>query len=143
MANDEQFTPKWLFDRMGIEFDLDVSAPIGGAPNVPARKWYTIEDNGLIQDWFGLVWMNPPYSKPSPWVDKFIAHNNGIALLPMSKSKWTKKIWEAADGIKYVGVMKFEQINGEYTQIYMPVLLYAMGENARNILLKTNLGRVR
>jgi hypothetical protein len=64
--SDEHYTPKWLFDRMGIEFDLDVASPIGGS-YVPTRKYYTEEDDGLAQDWSGVVWMNPPFSKPQMW----------------------------------------------------------------------------
>jgi hypothetical protein len=27
MANDELYTPKWIFDSLGVQFDLDVCAP--------------------------------------------------------------------------------------------------------------------
>jgi len=143
MANDEQYTPRALFDAMAVEFDLDVAAPKGGIPWIPAKAHYSIEDNALEKPWWGMVWMNPPYSKPSPWVDKFIAHGNGIALLPMSKSKWTYELWDKADGIAYVGTMKFEQIDGKSSQIYMPVLLYAMGQIGVEAIKKAGHGRMR
>ena len=130
MANDEQYTPKYLFAEMALEFDLDVAAPIGGVAWIPAKHYYTQNDDALTKDWFGLVWMNPPYSKPAPWVDKFIDHANGLALLPMSKSAWSLKLWNSADAISYVGTMKFTQSNGENSQIFMPVLLYGIGELA-------------
>lgn len=140
---DEQYTPSWLFDAMGLYFDLDVCAPKGGIPWVPAQESYSIEDDALIQPWYGMVWMNPPYSKPSPWVDKFIAHGNGVALMPMSKSGWAMKMWNASDAISYIGFMKFVQPDGKVSQIYMPVLLYAIGEDAINGLNKLNYSRVR
>ena len=143
MANYEQYTPKALFDAMGVEFDLDVAAPKDGIPWIPAKAHYSLEDNALEQPWWGRVWMNPPYSKPSPWVDKFIAHGNGIALLPMSKSGWTSRLWDAADGIAYVGTMKFEQIDGKTSQIYMPVLLYAMGGDSVSAIKRAGYGRMR
>jgi len=68
MANDEQYTPRALFDAMAVEFDLDVAAPKGGIPWIPAKAHYSIEDNALEKPWWGMVWMNPPYSKPSPRV---------------------------------------------------------------------------
>jgi hypothetical protein len=142
MANDEQYTPAWIFNVLGVRFDLDVCAPIGGTGLVPADRHYSLVDDGLASPWIGRVWMNPPYSKPTPWVDKFIEHGNGIALLPMSKSGWSKRIWNAADGISYVGTMKFVQDNGLSNQIYMPVLLYSIGE--QNVRALQHLeGRVR
>jgi hypothetical protein len=143
MANDDQYTPKALFDAMGVDFDLDVAAPKDGIPWIPTKAHYSIEDNALEKPWWGMVWMNPPYSKPSPWVDKFIAHGNGVALLPMSKSGWTSRLWDAADGIAYVGAMKFVQKDGKNSQIYMPVLLYAMGDVAVAAIKRAGHGKMR
>ncbi len=143
MANDEQYTPKDLFDAMGVQFDLDVAAPKGGIPWIPATSHYSIENDALSQPWSGMVWMNPPYSKPSPWVDKFISHANGVALLPMSKSAWSRKLWDQSDGIAYVGMMKFSQLDGGISQIFMPVLLYAIGEQAVQAIQRAGYGRVR
>jgi hypothetical protein len=38
--SDEQYTPKWIFDALGVEFDLDVCAPQGG--------WITFQLKGTI-----------------------------------------------------------------------------------------------
>ena len=129
--SDQHFTPKWLFDHMGIVFDLDVAAPIGGS-SVPAHKYYTQEDDGLSQPWSGKVWMNPPFSKPSPWVDKFIDNGNGIALLVVSKSKWFKKIWLDAEGIMPTPPnFKFDRPDGTKNTISFQTFLFALGkENA-------------
>ena len=141
---DEQYTPKWLFERMGIVFDLDVAAPIGGAPHVPARRYYTKEDDGLVQAWEGLVFMNPPYSNAKPWVEKFITHNNGIALLPWSKSKWSWDLWEIADGVMVVpNNVKFQQPSGESKNIFMQVGLFALGKQALEVLNNSGIGKVR
>src|ERR1019366_8128353 len=56
---------------------------------VQAGKYFTHEDNGLVQKWHGNVWMNPPYSRTliplfcSAFVDKFVAgeFNQGIVLV--------------------------------------------------------------
>jgi hypothetical protein len=143
MANDEQYTPKYIFSLMDLEFDLDVAAPIDGISWIPAKHHYSKFDDALTKKWFGLVWMNPPYSKPGPWVDKFIEHANGVALLPMSKSAWSMKLWNKADAISYVGTMKFVQSDGEFSQIFMPVLLYAMGEKAVEGVNNASQSRVR
>ena len=131
LANsDEHYTPKWLFDELGIEFDLDVAAPVGGVPWIPAKKSFSMLDNGLEQEWIGKVWMNPPFSKPSPWVDKFIAHGNGIALLVVSRSKWFKELWNASDVIVPTPWdFKFERPDGHKKQISFQTFLFAIGKD--------------
>jgi len=125
--SDEHYTPKWLFDGMGIEFDLDVAAPTGGS-HVPSRNYYTESDDGLAQRWSGNVWMNPPFSKPSPWVEKFIANGQGIALLVVSRSQWFRDIWDAADGISPTPYnFKFERPDGTGKQISFQTFLFAFG----------------
>jgi hypothetical protein len=77
---------QWIFDKLAITFDLDVAAPTGGCHWIPATNYYDQQTNGLTSDWYGNIFMNPPFSKINDWVTKFVQHANGIALLPMSKS---------------------------------------------------------
>lgn len=95
---DVVLTPASFFDLLGLSFDLDVAAAIDG-DFVPASRRFTIHDDGLAQPWVGRVWMNPPYSDPARWVDRFTDHANGIALLPVSRARWQSRLWMAADGI--------------------------------------------
>ena len=60
MKNDEWLTPLHLLRPLGT-FDLDPCAPIV-RPWDTARHHYTKEDDGLKKEWFGRVWLNPPYS---------------------------------------------------------------------------------
>lgn len=136
-TSDDYWTPKWVFDALGIEFDLDVACPPGGPPHTPAKAWYTQETDGLASPWWGRVWMNPPYSKPTPWVHKFLQHANGICLLPMAKSKWFNELWDAANGITVMQPnLKFDQ-----GPIFMPAILAAMGDD--NVTAIAKIGRVR
>jgi hypothetical protein len=73
-TSDDHYTPAWIFETLDLTFDLDVAAPPGGIPWIPARRYYTMEDDGLAQPWNGLVWMNPPYSNATPWVNRFLEH---------------------------------------------------------------------
>lgn len=98
LTSDDYYTPAWVFDRMGIEFDLDVCAPPGGIPWIPAKRYYTQADDGLVQPWKGRVWMNPPYSHATAWVNKFIEHANGVCLVNHAKSRWHNRLWAACDG---------------------------------------------
>jgi len=142
--NDEFYTPAFIFEALGLEYDVDVCAPFDGVPWIPAAKHYSIADDGLIQDWQGLVWCNPPYSKPTPWVDKFIFNANGVALVPTSKARWFKRLWQEADGILMLdSAFKFERLDGQRADIFMPTVLVSMGDKATNALKASGLGKVR
>lgn len=109
-TNDEWYTPRWIFDAAGLTFDLDVCAPV--APEFrtcPARRYLTVLEDGLAASWDGLVWMNPPYSNPAPWVDRFIEHPAGLALLPAANSHWRGRYVRAADGMALLSVNKNER----------------------------------
>jgi hypothetical protein len=140
---DEQYTPKWIFDKLNVIFDLDVAAPIERKDHVPALNRLTVLDDALTQDWSGMVWMNPPYSKAKPWVEKFLDHGNGIALLPYSKALWMIDMWNKADAICPVYDIKFEQVEGKAQGIFMPVALFALGIQADMILRKAEINKVR
>ena len=128
--SDEWYTPESLFNQLGLVFDLDVASPIGNKGHVPADRKYTIEDDGLAQPWIGRVWMNPPYSKPSPWIDKWLEHGNGIALLPMAKSKWFNKMIESqAKFIVLPSTFKFESPENKALSLMMGSTLWALGES--------------
>ena len=43
----EWYTPKWIFDELGCDFDLDPSSPHDMESQVPAKEKYTIFDDGL------------------------------------------------------------------------------------------------
>ena len=138
VTNDECYTPKWIFDQLKIAFDLDVCAP-KTQTHVPAQHKYTIDHDGLKSEWFGNVWMNPPYSKPGPWVARFMHHANGIALLPTSTGKWQLQLWQDPQ-CKWVMLapLKFEH----YTRP-LPTRCYLVGYGKTNIEALQHFGLVR
>lgn len=141
--NDEFYTPAFIFKALGLTFDLDVAAP-EIETNVPASQKYTLNIDGLSQEWFGLVWMNPPFSKTEPWADRFLAHGNGVALLPTSKAKWFGRIWAQGDGVLLLPPrFKFDRLDGLRSDIYMPTVLVSMGSLATKALRRSGLGRMR
>lgn len=78
----EWYTPDWLFDALGLEFDLDPCAPAGGLDWIPAKRFMSIDDDGLKQPWAGRVWLNPPYGREAAkWVDRLVEHGDGVALV--------------------------------------------------------------
>ena len=146
VTTNDYYTPKWLFDAMGLEFDIDVAAPVQGVPWIPAKRWFSQADDGLAQEWGGaLVWMNPPFSDATPWARKFMAHNNGVALMPVSRSKWLMEMWNMPE----LAVMltptdlKFETPDGKQKTISYQTFLFGLGPVAVKALHRLNLARVR
>lgn len=80
----EWYTPKWLFDKLGVEFDLDPCAPMDKISHVPAAKMWNKDDDGLAQDWkHDFFFCNPPYGRGMmDWLNKAIANGNGLLLIP-------------------------------------------------------------
>lgn len=103
---DEAYTPAWVFDAAGLTFDMDVAAPADAAwRRCPARRHVTAAEDGLSVPWEGTVWMNPPYSGPSPWVARFAEHRDGLALLPALRgTPWAAELLGAADALALLSV---------------------------------------
>ena len=140
-TSDDYYTPKWIFDALGLHFDLDVASP-PHATHVPCTRYLTMEDDGLTTPWEGRVWMNPPYSNPLPWVEKFVMHGNGVALVPTSNGRWFDILWNATSAWIHLKSLKFESPSGLMPQgIPNRVWLVAMGTD--NIEALHNIGTVR
>jgi hypothetical protein len=112
-ATDDWFTPPYIFTALGCEFDLDVASPGKSIlPWIPAKVCIT--SDSLSRDWFGFVWMNPPFGGRNgiiPWLDKFFSHENGIALTPdRTSAPWWQRFAPCADAILFVSP-KIEFIN--------------------------------
>jgi phage N-6-adenine-methyltransferase len=54
--------------------DLDPASNNIAQKIVKAKKYYTIEDDGLSREWHGRVWLNPPYHRDLilPFVNKMV-----------------------------------------------------------------------
>jgi hypothetical protein len=145
VSNDVLFTPPEIFELLAIEFDLDVCAPTGGLDWIPAKKSIDETEDGLATEWKGKVWMNPPYSNVTPWMDKWLKHKNGFCLVPFSAAKWSVKLWdsEATGVLMDQTTIKFITPDLTRQAIFMPVGLWAIGETNITALKMSNLGRVR
>jgi hypothetical protein len=77
----EWYTPPSLFEALGLRFDLDPASPEPAVPWVPAKTYYSAL--GTEQQWYGRVWLNPPYGPTGvPFIQKMMMHNNGLLLIP-------------------------------------------------------------
>jgi phage N-6-adenine-methyltransferase len=94
-TSDHWSTPPSLIRTLADEFgpfDLDPCCRIETAK---APLFFTQEQDGLSQDWHGAVFLNPPYSKPAPWLQKAIHETTlghasiVVALLPVrTDTRW-------------------------------------------------------
>ena len=143
-TSNDHYTPKWVFDLLDVTFDLDVAAPVGGVPWIPALQSYSQADDGLVQPWHGLVWCNPPFSDILPWVRRLNEHRNGIALLPHTKGGWREEIWQRADGLvesKEINQMLFNYQGRSNKAVFPTLFIAAWGTTGLEAIAK--LGRVR
>ena len=139
-TSDDYYTPPAIFEALGLTFDIDPCAPEGGIPWIPVKEFYTKESNGLAADWYGKVWMNPPYSEVTPWMDKFIQHGNGVCLVPAAKSRWLARIWEESDCALLMPTnLKFVRGNG-YATIQFQTMMFALGDECADALRNSGLG---
>lgn len=81
--NVDWYTPQWVFDGLGIQFDLDPCQPAEQIPWVPAAITYNYPQmDGLELPWFGSVWLNPPYgNQTGAWLEKMHHHRNSVCLV--------------------------------------------------------------
>ena len=84
---DNYSTPDWILDTFENYFD---PCPLSEDPKI----------NGLEIDWKDKTFVNPPYSKPMPWVLKAIEESKKgkriVMLLKMDTStRWYAKLHEA------------------------------------------------
>lgn len=104
------YTPAWVFEGLGLTFDLDVAAPADGVPWVPAQRHFTEADDGLAQPWNGVVWCNPPYSAPTPWCHRFAEHPDMALLIradlsttgPLTAFAAADAVWAPSGRLQFV-----------------------------------------
>ena len=113
-ASDEWYTPAYVFDALGVLFDVDVASP-PRPTHVPCRA--RLSAGALETDWTGFVWVNPPFGGRNglvPWLDKFFAHGNGIALTPdRTSAPWWQDAARRTDAMLFTArKIKFERPDG-------------------------------
>ena len=104
-STNEWYTPPYIFKALGCTFDTDAASPEEGpVPWLPARRFITPSQDGLVTPYHGLTWCNPPYG---PWVKRFAkcmaAHANGMMFVfGRTDVDWFQTYAFAATGICYL-----------------------------------------
>lgn len=146
MRTDEWLTPPEILAKLGA-FDLDPCSPIV-RPWDTARRHYTVADDGLSKEWFGRVWMNPPFGREATrWMHRLAEHGNGIALIPArtETAMFYESVWTRADAVLFLkGRPHFHRVDGSRASFNSgaPICLVAYGQRNHAALLNSNLGVV-
>jgi len=114
-ATDDWETPQDLFDELDKQFHFTLD-PCASIKNAKCAKYFTKEQNGLLQSWRGeTVFVNNPYSDNTKWVRKAYRESKKpdttvVMLLPSrTDTKWFHQycvkgtIWFIKGRLKFGG----------------------------------------
>jgi hypothetical protein len=141
MGKDEWLTPPEIIKMLG-SFDLDPCSPGLRRPWDTAKIHYSLQEHGdgLLCEWIGRVWLNPPYGRETGnWLAKLADHGNGIALIfaRTETEMFFEQVWERADALLFLrGRLHFYHVDGTKAAANAgaPSVLIAYGENNVNSL---------
>lgn len=143
VSSDEYYTPPHIIEALG-HFDLDPATPKNPKWRT-ADVMFTKEDDGLSKDWFGRVFLNPPYSKPlvSQFMEKMAKHNNGIALIvPKLGTKLFREVIYPSCSAIYILNERIKFFDENWVQQKSPIcqsMLVAFGEENKRAIQESGL----
>lgn len=130
-------TPAWVLERVvetfGRPIDLDPCSNIG-APVVNAERHFTVEQDGLAQEWCSpAAYLNPPYTRRlGRWTRKLVeSYNAGLVkqavlLVPARTSNaW----WKDLQPYPVVFLQGRLHFSGSVTGAPFPSALVYLGPN--------------
>lgn len=74
-GSDEYFTPLEIVEaarRVMGTIDLDPASSVAANARIKAARIFTLNEDGLTQQWVGAIWLNHPFGKHTnkPWIAK-------------------------------------------------------------------------
>jgi hypothetical protein len=131
----------WSITAIG-PFDLDPCAANPRPWDCAHINWST---HGLEREWFGTVFLNPPYNRyvVSAWISKLARHGKGIALLhARTEVEWFERScnmppWSCSWPTGFISTGQTEQ---EKQQTAAPPVLAAFGDEAAQRLYRCGIG---
>lgn len=91
--SNEWETPQGLYNKLNNKYNFTLD-PCSSLENHKCDKFYTIKENGLIQDWSNeIVFCNPPYGREIyDWVEKCYKESlNGTKIVLLIPSRTDTK----------------------------------------------------
>ena len=132
-GNNERYTPEYIIELArkamgGIDID-PASCKDANRRLVKADQYFDKEMNGLIQEWNGKVWLNPPYGRGliESFVDKLLHEyregrtTQAIVLTHnASETRWYGRLLEESTAICIVlGRIRFYAMS-DNNEVYQP-----------------------
>lgn len=126
-------TPQDFYDKLNEEFDFTLD-PCSTHDNHKTDKYFTIEDDGLKQDWSNdVVFMNPPYGRViGDWMKKASESNTTVVRLVPARTDtrwWHDYVLGKNAEVRFIkGRLKF---GGQKNSAPFPsaVVIYKQGKD--------------
>jgi ParB family transcriptional regulator, chromosome partitioning protein len=137
---DEWYTPEHIIEAartvMG-SIDLDPASCEYANRIVKAKKIFTIHDDGLYQQWYGNVWLNPPYSQTIEWTRRLRQEyeNDKVtqAVLLVNANpevKWFRELYDYPFALTHVRTKFYNEMTVQ-DQPISPSAIFYFGKNIR------------
>ncbi len=97
---DEWQTPDWLWQGIDEHVTINLDPCAGPDTEIGETNWHIGRgEDGLEEDWFGTVFVNPPFSDKNDWMDKIHQElsNTDLVFLVTPDSTDVQSWWH--DGI--------------------------------------------
>ena len=151
-GNNEWYTPRSIIETArAVMGSIDVDPASSDCANevVDAETYYTAETDGLTKEWFGNVWMNPPYSTEliDKFVDKLVEqkgnYKQAIVLVNnATETEWFEKIVNIASVVCFPRHrVKFYKPDGKVgAPLQGQAILYIGGASSKFTSLFSEIG---
>ena len=108
-GNNEWYTPAEYIEaarRTMGSIDLDPASCEVANRVVKAENIYTIDDDGLTQEWYGNIWLNPPYAGEliKQFAEKLVSSDFEQAIVLVNnatETAWFNTLIEAATAVVF------------------------------------------
>lgn len=120
-GNDEYATPNWI--KEGLFSGWFDPCPLSQG---------LVESDGLTSEWVGnRIFVNPPYSKPLPWIERAIAESKKgktfvLLLKHDSSTDWYRRLHEA--GAYFMLISGRLNFSGKGAAPFPSVLVFLEGQ---------------
>ena len=141
-GNGDWYTPSCYTESartvMG-SITLDPASCAAANETVKADAYYSIEEDGLSQPWYGNVWLNPPYNLISKFVSKLLESNDVqqaiILVNNASETQWFQTLMGKASAMVFhLGRLRFQRPTGERSAPMQGQVFFYIGNDSGNFL---------